>query len=108
MTLIGLFQKKIPFMQRADYNKFKRINGYAAYQKPLFLGKTLCQFRADVRVDKVIVRVDWQSADLKICGDIGQGIKNRDVGVWGCEFPDASISKQSDFHVREKGLAVNR
>lgn len=46
----------------------------ARIEKPLFFGKTLRQFRAAVRVDVVCVRVNRQSADLKICGDIGGGI----------------------------------
>lgn len=69
----------------------------ARIEKPLFFGKTLRQFCAAVRVDVVFVRVNRQSADLEICGDIGGGINNIDVGVFGCQFPDAGIGFQGAF-----------
>ena len=65
----------------------------------ILFGKKFCQFYSAVRVDMVFIRVNRQSIDFKVFWDIGGGIDDMDIRIFGCQFPNTEIAFRGRFIV---------
>ncbi len=106
MTLIGLFQKKLAVCKPPIVTNLSESMVMARIEKPLFSEKRFANSRAAVRVDVVFVPMAG-NPPVEICGDIGGGINNIDVGVFGCQFPDACIGFPECFRRPGAGFGGN-
>ena len=66
----------------------------------ILFGKKFRQFYSAVRVDMVFIRVNRQSIDFKVFRDIGGGIDDMDIRIFGCQFFNVVIAFRGRFSSR--------